>query len=149
MSKTEGNRPRVPASLDEWNEAGVGYLPGRLGMEVLAVEPAEVRARMAVCQEIGAWNGFLHAGAVVALADTACGYGTVRSLPDDASGFTTIELKTNFLATALEGTITCTARALHQGRTTQVWDAEVVADSSGKTIAHFRCTQMILRSSAT
>jgi uncharacterized protein (TIGR00369 family) len=136
----------VPQSLAEWNERGKDYLPGHLGMECLAVEPDEVRIRMPVELRKCAWNGFLHAGAVVSLADTACGYATLRNLPDDASGFTTVELKSNFLGTTLEGDVTCVARPAHRGRTTHVWDAEVSSDTSGKTIALFRCTQMILRS---
>jgi uncharacterized protein (TIGR00369 family) len=87
-------------------------------------------------------NGYLHAGAVVGLADTTCGYGCVASLPERATGFTTIELKTNFLGTAREGTLTCEGRMLHGGRTTQVWDATVRAGE--KTLALFRCTQLIL-----
>jgi uncharacterized protein (TIGR00369 family) len=59
-------------------------------------------------------------------------------------GFTTIELKTNFFGTALEGALVCTASPLHQGRSTQVWDARVVPEGSDKAIAQFRCTQMIL-----
>ena len=101
-------------------------------------------ARLPVRKLLKAWNGFLHAGAVVTLADTCCGYGTVRALPQGAAGFTTIELKSNFLGTAQDGDIRCTARPLHQGRTTQVWDAVVTADGSAKSIAQFRCTQMIL-----
>ena len=135
-----------PQSLAEWNERGQDYLPGHLGIECLAVEPDEVRLRMRVERRKCAWNGFLHAGAVVSLADTACGYATVRNLPEDASGFTTLELKSNFLGTALEGDVICVARPAHKGRTTQVWDAEVRAEQTGKTIALFRCTQMILRS---
>jgi len=134
-----------PQSLAEWNERGKDYLPGHLGIECLAVEPDEVRLRMRVEQRKCAWNGFLHAGAVVSLADTACGYATVRNLPEDASGFTTLELKSNFLGTALEGDVICVARPAHKGRTTQIWDAEVRAEQTGKTIALFRCTQMILR----
>ena len=134
-----------PQSLAEWNERGKDYLPGHLGIECLAVEPDEVRLRMRVEPRKCAWNGFLHAGAVVSLADTACGYATVRNLPEDASGFTTLELKSNFLGTALEGDVICVARPAHKGRTTQVWDAEVRAEQTGKTIALFRCTQMILR----
>ena len=87
-------------------------------------------------------NGFLHAGAVVALADTACGYGCFASLPEGGTGFTTIELKTNFLGTAREGTLECGASRVHAGRTTQVWDAAV--RDGAKTIALFRCTQLIL-----
>ena len=85
-------------------------------------------------------NGFLHGGTVVALADTACGYGSAANLPDGAVGFTTIELKSNFLGTATEGGIACRARLLHGGRTTQVWDAEVTAEATGAVIALFRCT---------
>lgn len=90
-------------------------------------------------------NGFMHAASVIALADSASGYGCVASLPPGASGFTTIELKSNFLGTARQGeTVTCEARLSHGGRTTQVWDAEVKNETSGKTIALFRCTQMLL-----
>jgi uncharacterized protein (TIGR00369 family) len=138
-------RLSVPRSVAEWNRRGQGYLPGHLEMTVLAVEPDEVQVRMPVDPRKCAWNGFLHAGAVVSLADTACGYATLRNLPEDASGFTTIELKSNFLGTALEGAVTCVARPVHRGRTTQVWDAEVRAEGTGKTVALFRCTQMILR----
>jgi uncharacterized protein (TIGR00369 family) len=135
----------IPRSVAEWNERGQEYLTGTLGIEVLAVEPEEVRLRMTVARRLMAWNGFLHAGSIVSLADTACGYGTVRNLPEDATGFTTIELKSNFLGTALEGELLCIARPLHRGRTTQVWDATVQAGEAGKPIAHFRCTQVILR----
>ena len=135
----------IPQTLAEWNERGKDYLPGHLGIEFLAVEPDEVRARMPVGLHNCAWNGFLHAGAVVSLADTACGYGTLRNLPDGAIGFTTIELKSNFLGTTLEGDVTCVATPAHRGGSTQVWDATVRAEVTGRTIAVFRCTQMILR----
>ena len=138
-------RLTIPQTLAEWNERGRQYLPGHLGIEFLLVEPDEVRARMTVAREKCAWNGFLHAGAVVTLADTACGYATVRNLPEDATGFTTVELKANFLGTTLEGDVVVVATPAHKGRATQVWDAEVRAERTGKTIALFRCTQMILR----
>jgi 1,4-dihydroxy-2-naphthoyl-CoA hydrolase len=67
----------------------------------------------------------------------------MASLPAGATGFTTIELKTNFLGTALAGTLLCEAKRVHGGRTTQVWDA-TVTDESGKTLALFRCTQLLL-----
>ena len=135
----------IPRSVAEWNGRGAEYLPGHLGIEILSVEPDEVRARIRVARRLCAWNGYLHAGAVVSLADTCCGYATVRNLPEDAAGFTTIELKSNFLGTALEGDVLCSATPVHKGRTTQVWDAVVRAEKTGKTLALFRCTQMILR----
>jgi 1,4-dihydroxy-2-naphthoyl-CoA hydrolase len=89
-------------------------------------------------------NGFLHAGTVVTLADTLAGYGCKANLPSGAVGFTTIELKSNHLGTALEGTIVGSAKPVHLGKTTQVWDATVTRKETGKTIALFRCTQLIL-----
>lgn len=135
---------QIPQTLEDWNSSGSDYLPGLLGMTFATVEPALVVATLPVRRALAAWNGFLHAGTVVSLADTCCGYGTVRSLPLGASGFTTIELKSNFVGTAREGAIVCTARPLHQGRTTQVWDAVVCREEAENAIAHFRCTQMIL-----
>jgi 1,4-dihydroxy-2-naphthoyl-CoA hydrolase len=134
----------IPQTLADWNAAGAEYLPGHLGITFLKVEPQEVTAQMTARKVLGAWNGYLHAGAVVSLADTCCGYGTVRSLPAGATGFTTIELKSNFFGSAREGTIVCVARPLHQGRTTQVLDATVSSEGSTKPIAQFRNTQLIL-----
>lgn len=131
-------------TAEEWNSAGAEYLPGYLGFEIVKVEPREVVARVAVRKELIAPNGYLHAGTVVTLADTCCGYGTVVSLPEGAAGFTTIELKSNFFGSALDGSIMCVARPLHQGRSIQVWDAIVTPEGTDKPIARFRCTQMVL-----
>ena len=120
-------------------------LPGLLGLEWSEAVHGRVRGRMTVARHHMAPNGFLHAASVIALADSACGYGCVVSLPDGASGFTTIELKSNFLGTAREGAgVACEASLVHAGRATQVWDAVVTAEATGKTIALFRCTQMVL-----
>lgn len=130
--------------VEALNQASQGRLPGYLGMEVTAAERGRVEARIEVRPEHLAPNGYLHAATVVALADTCCGYGTRLSLPEGATGFTTIELKANFLGTALEGAIACTARLVHGGRTTQVWDAEVRRVPGDRVIALFRCTQLLL-----
>jgi uncharacterized protein (TIGR00369 family) len=137
----------VDVTLADLNTAGAAFLPGRLGVEVETFEAGRVTARMAVEGHHLAPNGYLHAASVVALADTACGYGCILSLPEGATGFTTIELKTNFVGTAREGTITCEARLVHGGRTTQLWDATVTAPD-GRTMALFRCTQLVLRPSS-
>src|SRR3954464_5457994 len=129
---------------EQFNAVGGGRLPGLLGVEILSVGEGGVDSRLVVRREVMAPNGFLHAATVIALADTSCGYGCVASLPNGASGFTTIELKANFLGTARDGAIVCRATPLHLGRTTQVWDAAVALEASGAQIARFRCTQMIL-----
>ena len=135
-------RPEVTAErLTRQNEA---RLPGLLGLEVLEVAAGRLAARLTVRTHHLAGNGYLHAATVIALADTCCGYGTMAHLPEGATGFTTIELKTNFLGTALEGGIHCNATPSHLGRSTQVWDAVVTEETKGRTIALFRCTQMVL-----
>jgi 1,4-dihydroxy-2-naphthoyl-CoA hydrolase len=121
-----------------------GYLPGELGIEIIEVKSGYVKSRLPVSKRLMAPNGFLHAASVIALADTSAGYGCITSLPEGTRGFTTIELKSNFLGTVTEGTIECEARSVHLGKTTQVWDA-TVTDGKGKTLALFRCTQMVLR----
>ena len=131
-------------TVESMKDRGVGKLPGLIGVELLAVEEALLVAEVRVRPELLAPNGYLHAATVVALADTMCGFGCISHLPEGASGFTTIELKSNFLGTALDGTIYTEARAQHLGRTTQVWDAVVRHRETDKTIALFRCTQMVL-----
>jgi 1,4-dihydroxy-2-naphthoyl-CoA hydrolase len=122
-----------------------GRLPGLFGLELIGIERGSVEARMDVRPEFLAPNDFLHAGAVVTLADSACGMGCIASLPDDVAGFTTVELKTNFLRSAREGDgLHCCATLAHEGRTTQVWDAVVTRESDGKQLALFRCTQYLL-----
>ena len=128
----------------ELNARAAGRLPGLLGVDILTVEPGRVTGRLVVRPELLAPNGYLHAASVIALADTACGYGAFASRPEGARGFTTIELKTNFLGTVREGTIACEATLVHGGRTTQVWDARVTDEATGRPIALFRCTQLIL-----
>jgi 1,4-dihydroxy-2-naphthoyl-CoA hydrolase len=129
--------------LQEFIERGRDRLPGLVGVQIDEIDNGRVRMHLPLRQELLAPNGYLHAATVVALADSACGYGCIASLPDGATGFTTIELKTNFLATALDGTLSCESRLVHGGRTTQIWDA-TVADTEGKTLALFRCTQLLL-----
>jgi len=127
-----------------FNGFGQGHLPGFLGVEIVTVSREAVESRLPVRREVMAPNGFLHAASVIALADTSCGYGCVAALPEGAKGFTTVELKANFLGTARDGAIACRATPVHLGRTTQVWDAVVTNEATGAKIALFRCTQMVL-----
>ncbi len=168
MATEVSDEPLASPLLDKANRAGVaprrspypglpglsagalaafsrGYLPDFLGMEDLVVEPQCVRARVPVRRELMAPHGFLHGGTVVSVADSLCGYGTIVNLPDDATGFVTIELKSNFLGTIRHGALTCEATPAHIGRTTQVWDAVVTDESDNRVLSIFRCSQMVLR----
>ena len=128
------------------NTVSSGHLPGLLGIEIIALDPGVMTSRLTIRPDLMAPNGYLHAGTVTSLADTTAGYGTMANLPEGGIGFTTIELKCNFLGSVQEGLVYCRAEAVHLGRTTQVWDARVYVEETDKTLALFRCTQMIVYS---
>jgi len=131
--------------MDQTPRPPGGFLPELLGLEWLSAERGKTRARFTVETKHMAPNGYLHAASVIGLADSVCGFGSKSSLPEGASGFTTIELKSNFLGTARVGeVVACEGKLTHGGRTTQLWDAEVRNETQGKVIALFRCTQLIL-----
>jgi uncharacterized protein (TIGR00369 family) len=135
-------RPEV--TLDKLRDRGVGFLPGLIGVRFTNVTESRIDAELDIRTELLAPNGYLHAATVIALADTACGYGCLAHLPEGAFNFTTIELKSNFLGTAREGMLACAASPVHLGNTTQVWDAVVTDPARQRKVALFRCTQLIL-----
>ena len=131
-------------TIENFHGRGDRNLPGLLGMTVTALEENQIEMELPVREAVLEPNGYLHAASIIGLADTASGYGCIAHLPDGAINFTTVELKSNFLGTAMTGTIACVAKPAHLGRNTQVWDAVVTHKDTGKTIALFRCTQMVL-----
>jgi uncharacterized protein (TIGR00369 family) len=134
------DRPEIDAAF--FNQLTPEHFAGFVGMRVVEARPGFVQTALDIEAHHLAANGFLHAAAVITVADTACGFGVRTILPEGASGFTTIELKSNFLGTTREGSIVCDATVAHAGRTTQVWDAFVRAGE--RKIALFRCTQLVL-----
>jgi len=131
-------------TADQFNQMATDHLPGHLGMRITQISGREVRAELPVAQHLMAPNGYMHAGGLVTLADTAAGCGCRANLPAGASGFTTVELKSNFLGTARDGMLDAVATLVHAGRTTQVWDATVTHRETGRTLALFRCTQLVI-----
>jgi uncharacterized protein (TIGR00369 family) len=131
--------------VESLNEFGRDRLPGMIGLEILSCSAEGVTGRIPVTPPLIAGTGFLWAPVVIALADTLCAYGTGETRPVDSQSFTTVELKTNFLGTVgAGGAIHGEAKPSHLGRTTQVWDSVVSNEATGKPIALFRCTQLIL-----
>ncbi|QUD87945.1 PaaI family thioesterase [Phenylobacterium montanum] len=131
-------------SVEDLNRANIGKVPGHLGLTVTSVENGRVSGRFEVRPDLVAHTGYLLAGAVLSIADILCAYGVSSAWPEGANGFTTAEVKCNFMGTVREGAVACTAELLHGGRTTQVWDAKLTDEASGKLLAAFRCTQIIL-----
>jgi 1,4-dihydroxy-2-naphthoyl-CoA hydrolase len=139
--------PDSDVTPERFNARGAGTLPGHLNIVVTYAGRDRFEAYFDIQKHHHAPNGFLHAGGIVTLADSLCGYGTVANIRDGATGFTTIELKSNFFSTALEGRVFAVATPVHIGSSTQVWDCEVTSDK-GKRMALFRCSQMVLRPKA-
>jgi 1,4-dihydroxy-2-naphthoyl-CoA hydrolase len=131
-------------SVEDLNRANVGKLPEHLGLVITEVEPGRVVGRFEVRPDLVAHIGFLLAGVVLSVADILCAYGVSTAWPEGASGFTTAEVKCNFMSTLRDGAAVCTAELLHGGRTTQVWDATMRDEATGRLMAAFRCTQIIL-----
>jgi uncharacterized protein (TIGR00369 family) len=119
-------------------------VPGRMGCVFDHAGRDLVLGHIDVTEHLIAGTGFLFAPAIIALADTCAAIGCGANIPQGAS-FTTIELKSNFLASARVGErVACRCTPAHLGRQTHVWDAVVTNEATGRTIALFRCTQMVL-----
>ncbi len=119
-------------------------LPGFLGMRSVELNKERSVLEMEITDKVRNFSGGVHGGSVVALADTAAGYGCYANLPVGATGFTTLELKCNFIGMARTEKIRCIAVCIHRGKTTQVWDSTVCDGDTDRAIAEFRCTQFIL-----
>jgi uncharacterized protein (TIGR00369 family) len=133
MAKT-GNH----TSIEALNRANLGKLPKHLGLTITEVAEGRLVGRFQVRPDLVAHTGFLLSGAVLSVADILCAYGVSTAWPEGATGFTTVEVKCNFMGTLREGAVLCSADLLHGGRTTQVWDAKVCDEATGRVMAAFR-----------
>ncbi|HEY7900758.1 MAG TPA: PaaI family thioesterase [Caulobacteraceae bacterium] len=131
-------------SVADLNRASENKLPGHLGLVVTEVAEGRVCGRMPVRPDLVAHTGYLLAGSLLSCLDILCAYGVSSAWPEGASGFTTAEVKANFVGTTLEGAVLFEASLQHGGRLTQVWDAKATDEASGRAMALFRCTQIIL-----
>jgi uncharacterized protein (TIGR00369 family) len=131
-------------SVEKLNAANVGKLPEHLGLTVIEVGEGRVVGRFTVRADLVSHTGYLLAGVGLTLADLLCAYGVSTVWPEGAKSFTTAEVKCNFIGTALEGEVEVVAMLIHGGRTTQLWDAEIRSLASGRRMALFRATQIIL-----
>jgi len=134
---------RADIQPEYFHQRQVGTLPDRYGLRVTEIAEGRMQMQMELQPWMMAPTGFLHAASVIVLADSCAGYATIAHLPEGAKGFTTIELKSNFLGTAKTGVLRTECVAEHLGRTTHVWSATVFSPE-GRKMALFRCTQMIL-----
>jgi uncharacterized protein (TIGR00369 family) len=126
----------------DWHEAMP--LAGLLGIEGLAADASEVRARLAWREELCTAGGLLHGGALMALADCAGGVCAYLNLPDGAAGTATIQSGTSFLRSVRDGYVDAISRPLNVGRSVIVVETEIV-DSDGRSVARTIQSQAVLR----
>ena len=115
-----------------------------LGIVFTHLSEGKVIGEMPIQPKFFAANGFVHAGSIVTFADSIAGFSSIAHLPEGASSFTTLEVKTNFIGAAREGTLEAEGFAEHLGRSTHVWRVEVRSKETKKKVATFSCTQLIL-----
>jgi uncharacterized protein (TIGR00369 family) len=138
--------PRSPfrreASLAELNALSQGTAMQPLGIEFTELGPDFVRATMPVDDRTRQPYGLLHGGASVLLAETLG--STAGGLCVDAGqGVVGIEINANHLAGVREGSVTGTARPLHVGRSTQVWEIRI-EDEHGRLACISRLTLAVV-----
>jgi uncharacterized protein (TIGR00369 family) len=128
----------VPPPYDVYNFLNL------LGIEIVG-EGDETVGRLTVGHTLIAGTGYLWAPVVLTIADALCAFGVSRHRPEGAASFTTLEAKANFLGSAKEDeSVVGRATPMHLGGTTQVWDATVTNETTGRPMAAYRCTQLLL-----
>jgi uncharacterized protein (TIGR00369 family) len=134
VSGTRGRRPRgsapIPADPAFASRVRDSFARQRfmatLGARLLRVEPGEVDIELPFREDLTQQHGYLHAGVVTAIADTACGYAAFTLMPADAAVLS-VEFKLNLLAPALGDRLLARGRVLRAGRTLTVCAADVIA----------------------
>ena len=129
-------------TVDDLNRANRGNLAGHMGLQITSVRHGFVEGRITLRPDLAAHTGYLMDGAVLCIADTLCSYGVSTAWPDGAAGFITVQASCSFTSALRAGIGVCTARLLHGGHSSQVWDAEFLDESNGRLLASFRCTQI-------
>jgi uncharacterized protein (TIGR00369 family) len=112
-----------------------------LGAELARVEPGEVAIRLPFDEKLTQQHGSLHAGAVAAVVDSACGYAAL-SLMEPGAGVVSVEFKINLLAPA-RGRLRAIGRVVRSGRTLTVAQTEVFGEE-GKPVALLTATMMAI-----
>lgn len=117
-----------------------------LGITLDRLAPGEVDLGVPYQESLTQQHGFLHAGVLATMADSACGYAAFSLMPD-GTGVLSIEFKINLLAPAKGERFFARARVVRPGRTITVCEADVVAMDGGaqKVVATMLATMMAIR----
>jgi uncharacterized protein (TIGR00369 family) len=132
-----------PVDLDAINTRSHGSLVEHLGIVITAAGKDWLRGTMPVDRRTLQPYGLLHGGASVALAETLGSIAGNLCVDPEAQTVVGLEINANHLRAARSGTVTGTARALHVGRSTQVWEIRI-EDDAGKPVCVSRLTLAVV-----
>jgi uncharacterized protein (TIGR00369 family) len=121
-----------------------------LGAQMTEVEPGMAEIVLPFREELTQQHGFVHAGIITAIADSACGYAALSLMPAGV-GVLTIEFKVNLLNPAAGERFVTRGQVVKPGRTIMVCTSDVVAeraDGSRQTVALMQATMMVIRDRA-
>ncbi len=113
-----------------------------IGASLVHVAPGIVEIEMAIREDLTQQDGFVHAGIVTTILDSACGYAAYSLMPAGSSVLS-VEFKVNLLAPAVGNKINARAEVKRAGRTLTVCSGDAFAD--GKLCATMLATMMCLR----
>ena len=133
---------RRPASVADLNAMSAGTAMQPLGIEFTEIGPDFLRATMPVDARTRQPYGLLHGGASVLLAETL-GSTAGGMCVEEGEGVVGIEINANHLRGVREGLVTGTARPLHVGRSTQVWEIRI-EDPRGRLACISRLTLAVI-----
>ncbi len=134
----------TPPDLDRLNAQATGDLARTLGMKLTAIGDDWVQGTMPVDERTRQPFGLLHGGASVALAETLGSLAGNLCLDLSESMAVGLEINANHLRAATSGLVTGTARPLHVGRSTQVWEIRI-ENQDGELCCISRLTLAVTR----
>lgn len=134
---------KKPTDLAAIRHAARGTLDETLGIEITGFTEDSITGTLPVDARTKQPFGLLHGGASVALAESLGSLGCYLTLPADGSRGVGLEINANHLRAVRDGVVTGTARPLHLGRTTQVWEIRIV-DREGRLTCVSRLTMAIV-----
>ncbi len=121
------------------------HLASHLGIELTELGADFLKGRMPVDGRTHQPYGLLHGGASCALAETLGSYAAALLIDRDAGRIVGLEINANHVKAAMDGFVVGTARPIHIGRMTQVWDIRIEAEATGALVCISRLTVAVIR----
>ena len=130
-------------TVEKLNEQSKGSIIDHLGIEFTGVGKDFVSGKMPVDQRTRQPFGILHGGASVTLAETLGSWGATSTIDLDKQYCVGLDINANHIKAMTEGYVFGTARPLHMGRSTQVWEIRI-EDEDGSLVAICRLTMAVI-----